>query len=211
MNDRIAILESFTSQEMKEELAKLMDIIDDLAKRTPIVGIHHRFYVPGWIGFFQQVIVERKMDKIAEESFSCAGMNYYEFGDWIINKSVEIAEMQSKSLDTDPDVVSTQNEIINRIFTELTTIWAHVIPEISSYSNIQYTENSTISRHGFVLKGLEQTLEKLGRAKFRISRSDEPSFKEEAKQTGYWFAGYIINILLFAAIIGLLSLLGIID
>ena len=211
MNDRTAIIESFTSQEMKDEISKLLDIIEELAHKTPIVGLHHRFYVPGWIGFFQQMIVERKMEKVAKQSFSCAGMNYYEFGDWIINKSVEIVEMQEKCEPTDPDVRETQNEIINRVFSDLSAIWAYVIPEISSYCNIQYTEDTLISRYGFIVKALEQTLKKVGRAKSPNQASKKPTFKDEAKQTANVIAGYLINILLFAAILGLLSLFGIIE
>ncbi len=84
-----------------------MNIIEDLANRTPIVGLHHRVYVPGWIGIIQQIIVEHKMNKVAEQTFSCAGMNYYQLGDWIINKLAEIAEIQSKSEVTDPDIIAT--------------------------------------------------------------------------------------------------------
>ena len=211
MNDRIAIVESFTSQEMKDEISKILDIMQELANKTPIIGIHHRFYVPGWIGFFQQMIVEHKMDKVAKESFSCAGMNYYELGDWIINKSAEIVEMQGKYENTDPDTLETQNEIINRVFSDLATIWSYVIPEVASHCNIQYTENTLISRHGFILKALDQTLAKVGRAKYPLDASKEPSFKEQTKQTAYYLAGYFINILLFGAILGLLSLFGIID
>lgn len=54
MNDRKAIIESFTSQEMKGEMSKLLDIMQEFANTTPIIGIHHRFYVPGWIGFFSK-------------------------------------------------------------------------------------------------------------------------------------------------------------
>lgn len=211
MNDRTAIIESFTSQEMKDEISKLLDIMQELANKTPVVGLHHRFYVPGWIGFVQQMIVEQQMDKVSKQSFSCAGLDYYEFGNWIINKSVEIVEMQGKYENTTPDMSETQNEIINRVFSDLVAIWASVIPEVASYCNIQYAENTLISRHAFILKTLDQTLEKVGRAKYPLDTSKEPSFKEQTKHTARLIAGYLVNILVLGVIFGILNLFGVIN
>lgn len=76
----------FPERDMKDKLNDIIIAINKLSQKTPVVGFHHSFYVPGWIGFFQLMAVESKMNKFASQPF-CRNMNYFEFGDWIINKS----------------------------------------------------------------------------------------------------------------------------
>ena len=80
------VLDLFPSREMKDQLNDIIRVINDISNKRPIVGFHHSFYVPGWIGIIQTTIVESKMNKFASSTFY-RNMNYYEFGDWIINKS----------------------------------------------------------------------------------------------------------------------------
>ena len=87
------ILDMFPSNEMKEKLNEVIIAIDELSQKTPVVGFHHSFYVPGCIGFIQQMFVESKMNKFASQKFS-RNMNYYEFADWIVDKSKEITEQK---------------------------------------------------------------------------------------------------------------------
>ena len=52
MNSFNNILDMFPEREMKDNLNDIIVVIDELSHKTPVVGFHHSFYVPGWIGFF---------------------------------------------------------------------------------------------------------------------------------------------------------------
>ena len=195
----------FPEREMKDKLNDIIIVINDLSQKTPVVGFHHSFYVPGWIGFFQIMAVESKMNKFASQPF-CRNMNYYEFGDWIIDKSKEIADLQKGATSDDLQMTQSQNEAIIRVFKVLTALWMNYLPEVSTYHSIKYTENTLISPAGMVYKRLEENLKEIGYKPSDDSEHEsKPSMKDEAKGRLYSIAGYILNILLLAAIFGMLG------
>ena len=199
------VLDLFPSREMKDQLNDIIRVINDISNKRPIVGFHHSFYVPGWIGIIQTTIVESKMNKFASSTFY-RNMNYYEFGDWIINKSKELAELQNGTATDDKQAKLSQNEAIIRIFEVLTALWVNYLPEISTYHNIKYTENTLISPAGMVYKGLEENLNIIGYTRNSdSSHASKSSFKEETKSFLYGIVGYIINIILLACIFGILG------
>ena len=75
MNNVNNILDMFPEREMKDKLNDIIIAINELSQKTPVVGFHHSFYVPGWIGFFQLMAVESKMNKFASQPF-CRNTNY---------------------------------------------------------------------------------------------------------------------------------------
>lgn len=199
------ILDMFPSKEMKEKLNEVIIAIDELSRKTPVVGFHHSFYVPGWIGYIQQMFVESKMNKYASGKF-CQNMNYYEFGDWIIDKSKEVTDIQMQTAAEDKTMSQTQAEAIARVFNVISALWINCCPEISTYCNIEYEDNTLISPAGIVYKGIENNLIELGIDNNEtVKGSSEPEFKERAKNMFYMFAGYIINIILLASIVGILG------
>ena len=205
MNSFNNILDMFPTREMKDKINDIIVVINELSQKTPVVGFHHSFYVPGWIGFFQIMAVESKMNKFASQSF-CRNLNYFEFGDWIIDKSKEIAELQKGMTTDDTQMTQSQNEAIIRVFKVLAALWMNYLPEVSTYHSIKYTENTLISPAGMVYKGLEENLKELGYEQSDDSeRASKSSVKDDAKGCLYSIAGYILNILLLAAIFGLLG------
>jgi hypothetical protein len=205
MNSFNNILDMFPEREMKDNLNDIIVVIDELSHKTPVVGFHHSFYVPGWIGFFQLMFVESKMNKFASQSF-CRNMNYFEFGDWLINKSKEIADLQKRTATEDQQITESQNDAIIRVFKVLAALWMNYLPEISTYHSIKYTENTLISPAGMVYKGLEENLKGLGYEQSDDSgKGSKSSVKDDAKGCLYSIVGYILNILLLAAIFGLLG------
>ncbi len=205
MNSFNNILDMFPKREMKDKINDIIVVINELSQKTPVVGFHHSFYVPGWIGFFQIMAVESKMNKFASQTF-CRNMNYFEFGDWIINKSKEIAELQKGMTTDDTQMTQSQNEAIIRVFKVLAALWMKYLPEVSTYHSIKYTENTLISPAGMVYKGLEENLKELGYEQSDDSdQASKSSVKDDAKGCLYSIAGYILNILLLAAIFGLLG------
>ena len=205
MNSFNNILDMFPTREMKDKINDIIVVINELSQKTPVVGFHHSFYVPGWIGFFQIMDVESKMNKFASQTF-CRNMNYFEFGDWIINKAKEIAELQKGMKTEDTQMTQSQNEAIIRVFKVLAALWMNYLPEVSTYHSIKYTENTLISPAGMVYKGLEENLKELGYEQSDDSEhASKSSVKDDAKGCLYSIAGYILNILLLAAIFGLLG------
>ena len=205
MNSFNNILDMFPSMEMKEKINDIIIVINELSQKTPVVGFHHTFYVPGWIGFFQIMAVENKMNKFASQTF-CRNMNYFEFGDWIINKSKEIVDLQKEMTTDDTQLAQSQNEAIIRVFKVMTALWMNFLPEVSTYHSIKYTENTLISPAGMVYKGLEENLKDLGyEAGDDSGQASKSSVKDEAKGCLYSIAGYILNILLLAIIFGILG------
>lgn len=198
------ILDMFPSKEMKEKLNEVIIAIDELSQKTPVVGFHHSFYVPGWIGYIQQMFVESKMNKFASQKF-CRNINYYEFADWIVDKSKEITELQTQTTADDQTVTQTQSEAVARVFNVLSALWMNCCPEISTYCNIKYGEDRLISPAGMVYKGIEENLKKIGIEENEKGNNSGPGFKESAKNMFYMFAGYIINIIIFASIIGIIG------
>ena len=172
----------FPEREMKDKLNDIIIAINELSQKTPVVGFHHSFYP------------------------FCRNMNYFEFGDWIINKSKEIADLQKRTASDDQQMTQSQNEAIIRVFKVITALWMNYLPEVSTYHSIKYTENTLISPAGMVYKGLEENLKELGYGQSDDSSNDsKSSVKDEAKGCLYSIAGYILNILLLAAIFGLLG------
>jgi len=205
MNSFNNILDMFPSMEMKEKINDIIIVINELSQKTPVVGFHHTFYVPGWIGFFQIMAVENKMNKFASQPF-CRNMNYFEFGDWIINKSKEIVDLQKEMTTDDTQLAQSQNEAIIRVFKVMTALWMNFLPEVSTYHSIKYTEKTLISPAGMVYKGLEENLKDLGyEAGDDSGQASKSSVKDEAKGCLYSIAGYILNILLLAIIFGILG------
>ena len=205
MNSFNNILDMFPKREMKDKINDIIVVINELSQKTPVVGFHHSFYVPGWIGFFQIMAVESKMNKFASQTF-CRNMNYFEFGDWIINKSKEIVDLQKEMTTDDTQLAQSQNEAIIRVFKVMTALWMNFLPEVSTYHSIKYTENTLISPAGMVYKGLEENLKDLGyEAGDDSGQASKSSVKDEAKGCLYSIAGYILNILLLAIIFGILG------
>jgi hypothetical protein len=133
-------------------------------------------------------------------------MNYFEFGDWIINKSKEIVDLQKEMTTDDTQLAQSQNEAIIRVFKVMTALWMNFLPEVSTYHSIKYTENTLISPAGMVYKGLEENLKDLGyEAGDDSGQASKSSVKDEAKGCLYSIAGYILNILLLAIIFGILG------
>lgn len=96
MSDYSNILNLFPDQELKNRIETILVATEEISKKERVSGFHHRFYVPGWIGLIQQSIVENKMNKFVVQPFYDE-KNYYEYGDWLIEQSKTIAELQVKN------------------------------------------------------------------------------------------------------------------
>ena len=94
MEEKQKVLDLFDSDEIKSLISELIDATDAISKKQPIIGFHHKFYVPGWVGLFQLMAVESKMSKFEQQPFY-KDMNYLAFADWIISSSEKLANLQN--------------------------------------------------------------------------------------------------------------------
>ncbi len=165
MENKTQILDSFSSTVVKDFLSKLITAIEVLAAKQPVVGFHHRFYVPGWIGFIQLSIVEHKMNKYENENFY-GGMTYIDFANWIINSSKQICELQLAEVERlnnrESEIFQQQANIIIEVFNMIAENWYQCAPEVASICNRPYTDGTTISVVGIVYHALEDNLKPLG-------------------------------------------------
>lgn len=208
MEEGLHFLDIFTDQEIKDKLSELISATETIAKREPVVGFHKKFYIPGLIGVFQLSSVESKMSKFANEKFY-NDMSYYDFADWIIGESHDIAEKHINNkpqFEDDMESYDTQSKGIIHAFNVIMETWAACCPEVATHCNLKYTENTTISPVGMVYKALQANLKDLGYPQSMDSvPNNMKSFKEETKDFFYMIAGYIINVLLLGAVFGILG------
>lgn len=89
----------------------------------------------------------------------------------------------------------------------LLNCWIDCCPEVATYCNQDYIENTKISPAGIMYKNLSANLKQIGFKKSEGKSKSGKSFVEDVKGGLYYIAGYILNILIFAAIFGLGSLI----
>jgi len=199
------ILDYFPSPEAKSRVEELVYVIDALSKKTPVKGFHPSFYVPGWIGAIQQMTVESKMNNFSSKSYY-KQMNYLEFGDWIIKNSKEMAELQLRNKAADPEMAELQSESIIRIFDVIVALWINYCPEIATYCNIEYLNNTLISPAGMVHKGVSENLKSIGYSRNEKSEGGiNNSFSEFSKNILYRLVGFILNIIILVFVFSIIS------
>lgn len=175
---------------------------ESLANKEPVYGFHHKFYVPGWIGFIQVCIVESKMQKFNKQVFY-AGKGYIDFVNWIGDKAKAIANCYSEIKNMDDEKSTVCKGLIVAIFDSTIDKWAKCCPEIATYCNIDFDGNTKISPIGCIHYTLASTLQKFEYPQFDSS-SSKSSFVSEIKAQGYYIIGYILNVAIFTCVFGII-------
>lgn len=209
MQTKKQLLAVFDSEEIQNILSELIDAADTISKRTPTIGFHHKFYVPGWISVIQITIVESKMSTFEKATFY-KEKNYVDFANWIIKSSKELADLQIKQIDSDKsqdkEISKQQSDSIITILHAVAEAWYNCAPEVASICNREYTKDTRISLAGIVFRALEEILEPLGCP--QSSSQKEPGYEGPSfSDMGNQLLAMICNIILFAIIIGIGSLL----
>ena len=195
---------------MNELLEKLISVEQEISQKQPVVGFHHRFYVPGWIGFIQECIVEHNMGKFVDDVFYDK-MNYLEFGNWIATSSKKICELllieaEQKNY-KDSELFQQQANAIIELFNTLTLSWCRCAPEVvSTYTVGKADDDYITSLAGFVYRELENNLKPLG---YPQSIEKEPTFYEgpSFRDVGNQLLSYFCNLLLIGIIFFIGSLI----
>ena len=209
MEEKQKVLDLFDSDEIKSLISELIDATDAISKKQPIIGFHHKFYVPGWVGLFQLMAVESKMSKFEQQPFY-KDMNYLAFADWIISSSEKLANLQNApnvegEVDKESDKYKQQSNTIIVLLHAITDCWINAAPEVATIINREYTKDTKISLAGIVYKALEENLKPIGyqRDVQKESSYNGPSLSD----IGNNILAIICNLILFALIAGLISLI----
>ena len=204
------IIGSIHENEIKEKMKELYEAMEVLSHKQPVTGFHHRFYVPGWIGSIQWLIVSSKMDKWCKQPFY-KEMNYYEFADWIGDTSHVLHDyLNNPETKGRVDYEQHSNEIVSAVYM-LMYMWAECSPEVSSFTDRDYLDEATGQEYkvsiGYLLnKRLEDEVGKPSLATHTTVKSSVwNNIKEDAKSYGYLIAGGLINLVIFLLIVGLIS------
>jgi len=200
-NEEIVLL--FPDGMLKNNLRELIVANDSLANKEPVYGFHHKFYVPGWIGLIQEWVVESKMQKFNGKEFY-AGKGYIDFVNWLVDKAEAVANCYSEIEDLDEGKVAVCKKLIVTIFDSTIEKWANCCPEIATYCNVDFGDNTKISLIGWIHYKLASILQNFKYSKFDANHS-ESNFVSEMKAQGYYIFGYILNAIIFACVFGIIG------
>ena len=197
------ILSQFPDGDLKNIMQELIVANDSLANKEPVYGFHHKFYVPGWIGFIQECIVESKMQKFDKQVFY-AGKGYIDFINWIGDKADAVAKCYSEIENMDEAKSTVCKKLIVAIFDSTIDNWAKCCPEIATYCNFDFNENTKISPIGWIHYKLASILQKFEYPQFDSS-SSKGSAVSVMKAQGYYIIGYILNVIILACVLGIIG------
>lgn len=197
------ILSQFPDGDLKNNIQELIVANDSLGNKEPVYGFHHKFYVPGWIGFIQECIVESKMQKFNKKIFY-AGKGYINFANWVVDKADAVAKCYSEIENMNEEKSSICKKLIVAIFDSIVDNWAKCCPEVATFCNIDFGGNTKISPLGFVHYKLASALQNFGYPQFD-SNTSKSSFISEMKAQGYYIIGYILNVIILACIFGIIQ------
>lgn len=205
MQNKLSI---FQDGDLKETLDEIVNVSIELSQRTPVVGFHHRFYVPGFIGFIQEKIVENKINKWESQIFY-KDKNYEEFASWIVDITTKVVKLHldEKPIEdngADLTIYNAQSQVIIELTHILLNVWSDCAPEVANTSNRIVKDKFIKSLYGIIYNEAAVELNKIGFRRPPVSKSSEPGCLGELRVLGIRILGYIINIILFSLIFTLI-------
>lgn len=190
----------------KKYLAELDELTATLEKRPQTVGFVHRFFVPGWIGFIQECIIENKMSKAAKQPIH-KGLNYYECGDKIVELTRKACEArkQSENFHEKENNNIDNLSIVNSSFRAIDA-WANIYPEIAYWMDRQVNGSYVTCALGIVQENVKCSLSEIVELPSeKKNHKPNSTFMRDMKAMGGQIAAMFCNILVFAAIASLIG------
>lgn len=189
-------------------LVELDELATALEKRPQTVGFVYRFFIPGWIGFIQECIVESKMSKAAKQPIH-KGLNYFECGDKIAELTQKACEARKQSDDFHEKENDNRDNIaiLNSSFRAIDA-WANIYPEIAYWMNRQVNDNYVTCALGLLQENVKKSLSEIIELPAeKKNHKPNSSFMRDIKSMGGQIAAMFCNILVFATIVSLFSAL----
>ncbi len=189
----------------QEYINQLNSLADSMASKPQTVGFVHKFFVPGWIGFIQECIVENKMSKAAKQPLY-NGMGYLECGDKIaelVDKACK-ARIESEPSFTKSNEDDTNLQILSASLNALDA-WTHVYPEIAYWMNQRINDQYVTNALGIIQGNVKNSISTIMDVPCEKISNKSSSFASEMKAMGGQIAAILCNIIVFAAVFSLLA------
>lgn len=189
----------------QDYISQLNSLAEALAKQPQQVGFVHKFFVPGWIGFIQECLVESKMTKVSKQPIY-QGMGYFECGDKIADLVAKVCEAKKESVENfeksndDPENLTIMSSAIYAL-----DAWTHIYPEIAYWMNRKIDDNTVTNALGIIQGNIRNSLSAIMDVPSEKMSNGSGSFASAMKAMGGQIAAMFCNMLVFAALAGLLS------
>lgn len=190
---------------IQKYIQQLNELTEALKKQPQYIGFCHRFYVPGWIGFIQVCIVERKMSKAAKKPIY-NGKGYFECAN-LIADLVDGACKAKKEETDNSDIINEDNESAQIVSSanDALTSWINIYPEIAYWMNQKIDDKHITNAVGIIQRNLRKSLSTIIDLPKEIFESETNySFVSELKALGNQLLGTICNIIVIIPIWGVL-------
>lgn len=190
--------------EYEKYLRELDELTNAMSRRPQTVGFVHKFFVPGWIGFIQECVVEHKMSKAAKLPIY-NNLDYYQCAD----KIIELTDYACKAIKESADFNGKDNENTKHlaVFVSVSKsieAWVNIYPEIACWMNLKIDDKHITSVLGIVEKNIKHSLSSImDISQDRVKSKYNSSFGQEMKAMGNQILAIICNLLVLS-IVGLL-------
>jgi hypothetical protein len=190
----------------KQYVDELNDITLVLSKIPQKLGFSHKFYVPGWIGFIQECIVESKMNRIAKLPIY-NGLGYFECADKIIELVSKACESRKNSVENfQKENDNPDNLEILAAASNAMEAWCHIYPEIAYWMNRKIDDKYVTCAYGILQRSVSDSISGImSLPKDFSSSKSKSSFTGEMKAMGNQLLAMICNVIAFAIIIAIIS------
>lgn len=192
----------------KQYLAELNELTSTLCLKPQTVGFAHKFFVPGWIGFIQECIVDNKMSKAAKQPIY-NGLNFYECGNLIIELTQKACDARIKSEDFNgKDNENVDNLAILNSSLSAIDAWVNVFPEIAFWKNRYIDGGKFVTSPLYIIQGnVKLSLATILDIPKDDTRSESsPSFFQDLKERFYPAVAMICNIIVIGIVGAIISL-----
>lgn len=186
--------------ETQKYIQQLKELTEALKKQPQYIGFNHKFYIPGWISFAQEYLVERKMSKAAKKPIY-QGEGYYECA----NKIIEIVDNACKAKKNSENFIKRNDDVeslqIVSSADDALNALINIYPEIAYWMNQKINDQYITNVVGIIQDNFKKSLSSIiDIPKNNFNLETNSSFGNEFKAVGNQLLGMICNIIVIAAI-----------
>lgn len=186
----------------EQYISELKDLTSALQRQPQVIGFSHKFYVPGWVGFVQECLVEHKMNKASKKPIY-KGLGYLECGD----KISELVKKACETISTEDGFVKNNEDEnnLNVLSSAMAALeaWEHVYPETAHWMNIHISDNYITSAYGVIQRNIKDSLSKI--VDLPKEKSEKSNGSGEFKAMGNQILAMICNVIVFAVLACLIA------
>ena len=187
-------------------IRELEELRGALRSESQYIGFHHKFYIPGWIGWIQRIFVEKKMDQQAKKPIY-KGKGYYDCGFKIASLVYDACESRRLS---DPCFQKDNNHPAHQAIylnaMQALKDWSQIYPEIAEMPNRRINDQTYISTSGLLYHKIQSHLSEIMDVKGedKINVKPKESMLSDIIDFGQWLITWACNMIVFVAIFSIL-------